>query len=203
MAADRLRRVYDLQTQEETDAYYTDWASTYDEELERNGYRTPGRCVEALARFVPLDQPVLDVGCGTGLSGVALAAGGFSDVSGQDVNDAMLDVARRRGVYREVRLADLDDPFPFEPGTFAACTAIGVIGFGAAPATLLREVLDSMAPGGHLVFSFNDLAVNDPGYGGALAEVLDSGVAEQVFDEYGPHFDALGSESMVYVLRRR
>ncbi|MGB3737635.1 MAG: class I SAM-dependent methyltransferase [Ilumatobacter sp.] len=202
MPADRLRRVYDLETQEETDAYYTNWAATYDEELERNGYRTPARCVEALALFVPFDQPVLDVGCGTGLSGAALAAGGFVDVSGQDVNQAMLDVARQRGVYRDLRLADLDDPFPFEPGTYAACSAIGVIGFGAAPASLLGEVLDALASGGHLVFSYNDLAVDDPHYAGALADVISSGTAEQVAADYGPHFDALGSESMVYVLRR-
>lgn len=203
MTEDRLRRVYDLRTQEATDAYYTEWAETYDDELARNGYRTPARCADALARFVPLDAAVLDIGCGTGISGVALAAAGFENVSGQDINAAMLEQARGRDVYAELRVADVSDPYPFEPGRFDAMSAIGVIGFGAAPASVLAESVQALAAGGHLVFSFNDMALADPEFSGALAEVIESGAADEVFSEYGPHFDALGSESNVYVLRRR
>ena len=202
MPDDFLERVYDLASQEETDAFYSEWAATYDQELTANGYRTPGRCAEALAQFVPLDRPILDIGCGTGLSGSALHAAGFIDVSGQDVNGEMVQVARRLDVYRELRVVTVDDPFPFEPGTYDALAAVGVIGAGAAPPSLLTEALGALAPGGHLVFSFNDHVLDDPAYLGVLSQSLSSGTAEQLFCEHGPHIEKLGSGSNVYVLRR-
>lgn len=202
MAEEFLRRVYDLQTQDETDEYYSAWAATYDEEVNRQGYRTPTRCAEALARFVSLDAPILDIGCGTGISGAALLAAGFTDLSGQDVNLAMLDLARETGIYRTTRLTDLDDPFPFEPGTYAAFAAVGVIGVGAAPASVLTDALRALGSGGHIVFSYNDRALGLVEYTAVVEDALASGVAEQVFSERGPHFEGLGTQSTVYVLRR-
>lgn len=202
MADGFLQRVYDLQTQSETDAYYTEWAATYDRELVENGYRTPERCAQALAPFVQADAPILDVGCGTGLSGSALRDAGFTDISGRDVNAAMLNVAQSSGVYRNLAVSDAADPFPFEPGRYAALAAIGVIGIGAAPASLLGEALEALAPDGHLVFSYNDHALADPVFGAALDEALSPDGAEQVFSEHGPHIEALGTRSTVFVLRR-
>jgi predicted TPR repeat methyltransferase len=202
MAEEYLRRVYDLETQDATDAYYSEWAATYDDEVTRQGYRSPQRCAEALAKFVPADRPVLDVGCGTGISGAALRAAGFADISGQDINAEMLELAKRSGLYRETWVTDLATPFPFKPGTYAALAAIGVIGIGAAPASLLGEALDALAPGGHLVFSYNDHALEQPQFPQALDDALASHAATQVFCERGPHFEALGTHSNVYVLRR-
>lgn len=202
MADEFLKRVYDLQSQEQTDAYYTAWAATYDDEVTGQGYRTPWRCAEALASFVPNDAPVLDIGCGTGISGAALAAAGFTNLSGQDVNAEMLDRARDRGIYRETWVADTATPFPFAPGAYAAFAAIGVIGIGAAPVSLLSEALSALAPGGHIVFSYNDHALKVPEFPQAVEDAVTSGVAEQVFSEYGTHFEGLGSSSNVYVLRR-
>jgi predicted TPR repeat methyltransferase len=203
MTKDRLRAVYDLESQAETDAYYTAWAATYDEELTRNGYRSPQRCAEALARFVGLDTAVLDVGCGTGISGAALAEVGYTNIAGHDVNAEMLERAKARNIYRELWVADKDDPFPFEPGSYGALAAIGVIGVGAAPASLLGEALGALASGGHLVFSYNDHARETAEFADALTEAVASGTAEEVFAERGPHFEALDSSSTVYVLRKK
>lgn len=202
MAEDFLDRVYDLGSQEETDAFYSDWAPTYDQELTANGYRTPQRCAEALAQFVAQDRPVLDIGCGTGLSGRALSAAGFTNVSGQDVNAEMVEIARRLSLYQELRVVDVTRPFPFDPGTFDALAGVGVIGIGAAPPSLLIEAVEALAVGGHLVFSFNDHVLDDPDYMGVLASTLSSGAAEQLYCEHGPHIEKLGSGSNVYVLRR-
>ncbi len=202
MAKQYLQQVYNLGDQAEVDAYYSAWAETYDQELIDQGYRTPDRCAAALASFVPGDAAILDVGCGTGLSGAALTAAGFTNISGQDVNPDMLAIARETGLYRELELTDLADQFPFAAGTYAALTAIGVIGIGAAPAALLTMSLEALAAGGHLVFSYNDHALAMPEYTQVLDQALTSGVAEQVFSEHGPHFEGLASSSTVYVLRR-
>ncbi len=202
MGEEFLRSVYELETQEETNAYYSAWAATYDEEVTRQGYRSPQRCAEALAQFAPLDVPVLDIGCGTGISGVALAAVGFTDVSGEDVNAEMLERARATGIYRKLRITDLAAPFPFEPGTYGAIAAVGVIGIGAAPSSVLAEALDALAPGGHLVFSYNERVLAVPEYTQAIDDVIAAGTAEQLFRERGPHFEGLESSSDVFVLRR-
>ncbi|MEK6204583.1 MAG: methyltransferase type 11, partial [Amylibacter sp.] len=74
---DHLSRAYDLSSVDETQKFYSDWAATYDAEILENGYATPERCAKALAGFAPeQDFAVLDIGCGTGLSGKYLAAAG-------------------------------------------------------------------------------------------------------------------------------
>jgi predicted TPR repeat methyltransferase len=202
-ASEFLRNVYDLSTQADTDEYYTEWAATYSDELTRQGYRTPGRCADALRRFIALDAPVLDIGCGTGLSGTAFATVGFTDLSGTDVNAEMLAVAEAAGVYRATWVTDLDNPFPFTLGTYAVIAAVGVIGVGAAPASLLADALNALQPGGHLVFSYNDHALAHPEFSGALRDALTGGTAEQIFAEHGVHIEGLDSSSTVFVLQRR
>jgi predicted TPR repeat methyltransferase len=197
-----LRNVYNLATQADTDEYYTQWAASYDDELTRQGYQTPRRCAEALRRFVGPDAAVLDIGCGTGLSGAALASAGLTDLVGTDVNAKMLDVARAAGIYRRTWVTDIDDPFPFPRGAYDAIAAVGVIGVGAAPASLLRLALEALAIGGRLVFSYNDHALAVPEFTDALVDVVSSGLAEQEFAEHGTHIEGLGSMSTVFVLRR-
>jgi predicted TPR repeat methyltransferase len=197
-----LRNVYNLATQADTDEYYTQWAASYDDELTRQGYQTPRRCAEALRRFVEPDAAVLDIGCGTGLSGAALASAGLTDLVGTDVNAQMLDVARAAGIYRRTWVTDIDDPFPFARGAYDAIAAVGVIGVGAAPASLLRLALEALAIGGRLVFSYNDHALAVPEFTDALVDVVSSGLAEQEFAEHGTHIEGLGSMSTVFVLRR-
>jgi len=197
-----LRDVYDLSSQGDTDDYYSRWASSYDDELTRQGYRTPRRCAEALEQFVASDDAVLDIGCGTGLSGTALADAGFSNVTGTDVNPEMLAVAIAAGMYQNTWLTDVAEPFPFMPGTYAAIAAVGVIGVGAAPPSLLGQALDALEPGGHLVFSYNDHALETSEFRQALDNAIADGTAEQVFAEHGPHIAGLGSSSTVFVLLR-
>jgi predicted TPR repeat methyltransferase len=202
-AGNYLQNVYDLATQADTDAYYTRWAASYDDELTRQGYQTPQRCADALRRFIASDAAVVDIGCGTGLSGAALAAAGFTNLAGTDVNVEMLDVARVAGIYRDTWVTDIENPFPFALGTYDAIAAVGVIGVGAAPASLLRLALEALATDGRLVFSYNDHALKVPEFTDALTDVVSSGLAEQEFAEHGIHIKGLGSMSTVFVLRRR
>ena len=102
-----LRQAYDLDTQEQTDAYYSRWAPSYDAELIAQGYRTPTRCAAALSQFVATDAAILDIGCGTGLSGKALAGAGYANITGNDVNEHMLAFAEEAGVYRQTAVTDV------------------------------------------------------------------------------------------------
>ena len=98
-----LDKTYGCMTAEATRAHYDDWAASYDAEISENGYATPTRCAEALARHLPdKSAPILDFACGTGLSGLAMTLQGFDRIDGVDVSPGMLDGARERGLYRHL-----------------------------------------------------------------------------------------------------
>ncbi|KAM9452683.1 18S rRNA (guanine-N(7))-methyltransferase [Salvelinus alpinus] len=74
------------------------------------------------------DQPcfLLDVGCGSGLSGDYLSEEGHCWV-GVDISTAMLDVALDREVEGDLVLGDMGEGLPFRPGTFDGCISISAL----------------------------------------------------------------------------
>ena len=82
---DVLKRVYAARTPEELSAAYADWAATYDRDTVRDGYHLPFSIAAWVARHVAVDAgPILDAGCGSGMSGPVLAALGYRDIEGLD-----------------------------------------------------------------------------------------------------------------------
>ncbi len=199
-----LREVYSVSEPAEVRDYYDDWADTYDAELEANGYASPLRVATALAGLAAdLDEPVLDYGCGTGMSGRELARAGFTTIDGADPSNEMLRVAEAKGIYRTLALLDLSaDRPPFPSAHYAAVAAVGLIGPGAASLALFDQLLDLVAPDGLFGVSFNDHALDDPSYPAKIAEHVANGGIETIFDEHGPHLPGLGVMSTVYVFRR-
>jgi predicted TPR repeat methyltransferase len=193
-----LNNVYDLDGEDAVRDYYDQWAESYDAEVTGNGYATPPRCAEALkAAGLPLDAALLDMGCGTGLSGAAFAEAGFTLIDGCDLSEGMLEVARRRGIYRGLYTPD------GMPGTaYDAVAAVGVIGAGAGPPELMDTCLKHLRPGGLFVFSYNDHTLAQPEFPAKLDEVTAGGTARIVSEARGPHLPALELESVVYVLEK-
>ncbi|KAI9373338.1 S-adenosyl-L-methionine-dependent methyltransferase [Aspergillus egyptiacus] len=75
---------------------------------------------------------ILDVGCGSGLSGEILSReppeqGGPHTWIGMDISPSMLDVALQRGAEGDLFLADIGQGVPFRPGTFDAAISISAI----------------------------------------------------------------------------
>lgn len=75
---------------------------------------------------------ILDVGCGSGLSGEILTSvppsqGGPHTWVGMDIAPSMLDVALQRDVEGDLLLADIGQGVPFRPGTFDAAISISAI----------------------------------------------------------------------------
>ena len=203
MADKYLDKVYKLDGVEETIDFYDEWAASYDAEVTDNGYVTPARCARALAGIVAdKATPILDFGCGTGLSGRALAGEGFAVIDGTDLSDGMLKVARQSGVYRNLWQGSIEKPFGFAPGTYPVIATIGVIGTGAAPAETAHLVTDHLAPGGLFLLSLNDHALAEPEFDGALKAEVAKGRLEEIHRDYGPHLPKLGLNSDVIILRR-
>ncbi|MCJ1292083.1 hypothetical protein MMC34_003633 [Xylographa carneopallida] len=88
------------------------------------------RALELLA----LDTPslILDIGCGSGLSGEILSSvppsmGGPHEWVGMDISAAMLGVALDRDVDGDLLLADIGQGVPFRAGSFDAAVSISAI----------------------------------------------------------------------------
>ncbi len=200
-----LQSAYRAVSPDETREFYQDWARTYDDEVRENGYITPSRCAAALAELVPdKAAPVLDIGCGTGLSGLALRDAGFRVMDGSDLSPEMLKgAAAHKELYRKLWEVDLKNPFPFAPATYQNAAAMGVLATSHAPAGTIDEILAILPAGGMFVFSLNDHTLKDPEYEARINENVDAGRAAVRFREHGPHLPGIGMQSRVYVLQKR
>ena len=195
-------KAYGLKTQNDINDLYDEWADSYDDEVEENGYVSPARTASALTQFLPLEASILDIGCGTGLSGVALNNSGFLNIHGSEINLSMLVNAKKKNVYKSLIQGKISNPFPDPPGTYDAIVAIGVIGAGAAPASLLRSALKALESGGLLAFTLNDAAMAQESCKIELKTVLDDNLAVELFSEYGQHLSSINIGSTVYILER-
>ncbi|XP_054711994.1 probable 18S rRNA (guanine-N(7))-methyltransferase [Uloborus diversus] len=84
------------------------------------------RAIELLA--LPDDQSclILDLGCGSGLSGQALEEQGHSWI-GIDISQAMLSIAKEREVEGDVILSDLGEGMFFRAGVFDGAISISAL----------------------------------------------------------------------------
>ncbi len=140
-------------------------AARWDEQSERydSSYddKRAGRLVRARVRIAlgfleGAEGSVLDVGMGGGRLLEALAARGWL-VTGTDVSQAMVELARRRVPEATLVLAPVER-LPFEDGAFDAVVALGVLEF-AEPSAALRELARVLRPGAIAVVSW-------PNFGG-------------------------------------
>ena len=200
MAEKFFEKVYQLGGPEETRDFYDRWSGQYDSDVMGEGYATPARAARLLASHVSsMDEPILDFGCGTGISGEALREVGFSTIDGVDPSSEMLAGAKEKGVYRSLEQIEPGSP---APSGYSVIAAIGVIGCGAAPVSVVDLIMDALASGGLFVLSYNDQALAEPDYEGKLQSYTGTGRARLLKEEYGPHLPRLGYNSKVYVIER-
>lgn len=161
-----LDAAYALKDPSEVRALYRDWAETYEDNfVTAQGYQLH----EAVAAgFAALggQGPVLDVGAGTGLGGVALAQRGVAPVDGLDLSPQMLDEARAKGVYRDLIAADITKPLNIGP--YAGVVSAGTFTFGHVGPEGLVNLLALGQPGAHFVISVNAGHFRDAGFETAI-----------------------------------
>lgn len=157
---------------------YDQWAADYESDVVDDlGYVAHLRATEIFARIVPdKTARVLDMGCGTGLAGVALNKLGYTDIDGADFSPEMVAVAERRGVYRALHQHDVTKPAAFAR-EYDALISVGLFSYGIPHINALHNVVNCVVRGGECVVTVN---------GGAwvehnLADALDAEVAQHQF----------------------
>jgi predicted TPR repeat methyltransferase len=135
------------------EALFDDYAADFQSHvLEKLGYRGFEVLLQPLLGTGRRYRHVLDLGCGTGLCGPPIAPQADT-IDGVDVSSAMLEQARKLGVYRELIHADL--------GEFLAATALrpdlilaaDVFIYVGDLATIFRSARRILEPGGCLAFT--------------------------------------------------
>lgn len=171
--SDKLKEVYRDRTVEDQRKIYREWADTYNKQTtEEFGWMGFRPAAEAFAKRLPdREARILDAGCGTGLSGVALAEQGFTNVHGRDLSPEMLAVAEKTGVYQSLAEVDLTEPFP-EPQSFDAVLAVGVFGFGPPDAEHLPLLIRAAKPGCPVMLTVNGKGWIDRAWETTLADVI-------------------------------
>lgn len=135
---------------------YDNWSSYYDDTLKHWKYPCPAESAKFLKELAGGDKgsiAVLDAGCGTGMTGEAMNAAGFKNITGIDISDASLEQSKTKGVYAALRKADMDKALDFADDAFEVVMCVGTISYVQEVAELLKEFLRVCKPGGVVLWT--------------------------------------------------
>jgi len=188
--------------------YYDDWADDYDRTLADWRYEAPDRVAETLQAELTPAAVILDAGCGTGLSGRALAAAGFNCVDGMDVSARSVEIARSLGVYRDVAQVDMQKlPLPYADDTYDGLACVGVLTYVPDSDAILREFSRVLKPGGLMVLTQRDDILAERDFPATLKALEEAGVlsAHHVSEPmpYLPENEEFGDEVRVHYITCR
>ncbi len=202
-AADLVTRARSLRSADDAVALYRDWAETYDRDVfDTLGVVGSSRIADLLAEHhADLDAPVLDLGCGTGVVAAHLRDHGFTAIDGWDISPEMLEVAARRGSYRNLCVVDLTKPFAAVEDhagveRYAASVSAGTFTSGHVDATAVPRIVEVLAE--HTVVAWVIADVMAASFRDALRAL---GFAI-VFDALEPIRRGGPAESVMLVARR-
>ncbi|CAB4594585.1 MAG: methyltransferase domain-containing protein [Actinobacteria bacterium] len=182
-----LAEAYALDGPASNRSLYARWAATYESGfVAGRGYVYPERVVAVFVEHalagadVGADDVVVDVGCGTGLAGVALRRRSPVAIDGIDLSPEMLQQASTKqhdgvGVYRRLLEVDLTTTLPIETGAYAGAVSVGTFTHGHVGPASLAEVIRIVRPGGRLAIGINAAHFAVAGFGPAFDELMASG----------------------------
>jgi predicted TPR repeat methyltransferase len=148
--SDPVARARSLSSVEEAAELYGEWASTYDDDVFGElGFIGSARIAELLASVLPdPDQPVIDLGCGTGAVGRRLAQLGVTTIDGVDLSPEMITVAARTGIYRRLTVGDLNLLPKGLNATYAASVSAGTFTTGHVGPGAVARLMELLRPEG-------------------------------------------------------
>ncbi|KAG8590097.1 hypothetical protein GDO81_006634 [Engystomops pustulosus] len=132
--------------------FYDQWATQYEEDVSILDYKAPHLAALALASVCPLNREsklVLDVACGTGRAAEELQRCGFTLFHGLDGSAGMLEVAKKKTLYQELKHGMLGhEQLPYDSDKYDAVIIVGALSDGQVPVSLLPELLRVSKAGG-------------------------------------------------------
>ncbi len=132
---------------------FDNFASTFDARLRAMGYRVAQDLASRLVARMPASVDILDLGCGTGACGVALA-GHKRRLVGVDLSGKMLQQAALHGLYDDLQNADVREFLvACVSGSFDVIVAGDVFVYIGELDAVFREAARVIRPSGYFAFS--------------------------------------------------
>ena len=201
-----LDAAYALKTPDDSRRLYARWAASYDSGFAAAmDYLLPGHVARAYTEAGG-GGPVLDVGAGTGLLGLHLAAARIGPLDGTDIAPEMLARAAEKRVYRRLFEGDVTARLPVADGAYAGLVSSGTFTCGHVGPEAIRELLRVAAPGALLVLSVNAVHWGPAGFAATFA-ALGPAIRELSLPEvaiYGPGADPVhrGDRAVLAIFRK-
>jgi SAM-dependent methyltransferase len=191
-----LDSAYALGDKDETREFYKEWAENYDQTFaEERGYRSPGEVARRFLASAKGNEPLLDVGAGTGLIGEEMTG---VTIDALDLSPEMLAVAGSKGVYRNLITADLTGPLDIPDASYGGIVSSGTFTHGHVGPVCLPELMRIARPGALFVCTVIPAVYDSAGFGSALAQLVADGQITPIrfhdFRIYDKADDAHGDE---------
>lgn len=181
-----LNDAYGVETPDDNRELYRRWASSYDQDFaQTHGYIYHHNVAATWAeRSTDPTASVLDVGCGTGLVGLALRQVGATTIDGVDLSPEMIEVARSKvandtAVYRALHQADITKSVELEPleieGGYAGLVSAGTFTHGHVGPEPIPRLIELLAPGGLAVIGTNAEFYDKAGFAATIDQLAEDG----------------------------
>lgn len=185
--------------------YYDNWAGDYDETLADWRYEAPEKIASMLLSKMSSKSSILDIGCGTGLSGKALKTAGFDKIDGVDVSSRSLEIAGMTGVYRSLQETDLHQlPLPIQDNHYDGLACVGVLTYLPDSIGILREFSRIVRPGGVVAMTQRSDVFVEREFQSVLDTLADEGeIAEVRISKpcpYLPDHEEFGDRILVHYI---
>jgi len=169
-----LDNAYSIEGADDAKALYSNWATTYDSSFaEGLGYVAPREIAGVFKELSNGNEPVLDVGAGTGLL-VEHLPGVMAD--GIDIAKEMLDQAGEKGLYRGRIIGDVLKPLEIADGTYGGVVSSGTFTHGHVGPACLPELLRICRSGALFVCGCIPAVFDGMGFGSTLGILNARGV---------------------------
>ena len=190
---------------DEVAEYYDNWASDYDGTLADWQYEAPEQVASMLQVKLSPESAILDVGCGTGLGGRALATEGFTTIDGIDVSHHSLEIAAMTGAYRSLDTVDLQQlPLPIPDDHYDGLACVGVLTYLTDSLGTLREFSRVVRSGGFVAITQRTDLFVEREFQAVIEGLSNEGVIEQVrISEprpYLPGNEEFGNQILVHYI---
>lgn len=165
-----LDKAYEINGAADAMRMYGHWAPTYDESFGAAwGYIAPREIAAILRGEIAPGVEILDIGAGTGL--VAEHLRGLT-VDALDITPEMLEVARSKGLYRNLLQDDLTKALDVPDESYDAVVSCGTFTHGHVGPECFPELLRITRPGAVFACGTIGPVLDRAGFGSALASLV-------------------------------